>query len=73
LRVVVNQRGGTLEGEGGSATLIPEGSGKALEASAGRDGRYKIRGIRPGKYRLACSGEVLEVVAGALLIRDCQP
>ena len=73
LRVIVHQRGGTLEGEGGSATLIPEGRGKALEASAGRDGRYKIRGIRPGKYRLACSGEVLEVVAGALLKRDCQP
>ena len=73
LRIVVNKNGGTLEGQGGSATLIPEGGGKTLDAEAGRDGRYRIRGIRPGKYRLACSGEVLEVAAGAVLKRDCAP
>jgi hypothetical protein len=73
LRIVVSEQGGTLEGQGGSATLIPEGGGQAREAMAGRDGRYRIRGIRPGKYRLLCSGEVLEVAAGAVLKRDCQP
>jgi len=76
LRIKVS-RGGTLEGKGASVSLIsesvPESGGKTLEAIAGNDGRYRVRGIRPGKYRLSCSGELLEIGAGALVKRDCKP
>ena len=72
LQIHVSTNGGTLEGEGGSVTLTPENGGRALEAIAGDDGRYRIRGIRPGKYRLACTDELIEVTAGAVVKRDCK-
>jgi len=72
LRIHVGDRGGTLEGDGGSVSLTPESGGAALEASAEEDGRYRIRGIRPGRYRLACTGEIIEIAAGAVVKRDCK-
>ena len=72
LQIHVSGNGGTLDGEGGSVSITPENGGRALEAVAGNDGRYRIRGIRPGKYRLACTGELMEMAAGAMVKRDCK-
>jgi len=73
LRIRVSDHGGKLEGEGGSVSLTPENGGVVLETYAGEDGRYRIRGIRPGLYRLSCNGEVVEIAAGAVVKRDCKP
>ena len=72
LQIHVSAKGGTLEGEGGSVSITPENGGHATEALAGDDGQYRIRGIRPGKYRLACTGELVEILAGAVVKRDCK-
>ncbi len=72
LRVTIGEKGGTVEGEGGGITLTPESGGRSLSAAAGDDGDFKLRGIRPGKYRVACSAEMVEVKAGSVLKRDCK-
>ncbi len=57
LRITVNGKGGAVEGvvgkklESATVLLVREGGTELRTALSDGEGRYRVRGLRPGKYR----------------------
>ncbi len=70
LKILINDSGSEIEGivrndkgelaDGASVVLVPESSHRSESdrfkaVTAGQDGRFTVRGIRPGEYKLFAS------------------